>query len=805
MASDTHLAKLKEGPEAWNAWRRGEPSVRPDLQGLSLSLAQKQWGETNGGPINLAQAVLRDANLRHATLNRADLSGALLSGANLTGARLKQADLRNAILANARFDDADLQEAILQGADIRGADLRSARNLDPSQIETTRGDVTTLLPAHFEAPRTWAGAGPGIGRSAKLARSETPAETGRARWSGSLARSPSPQPAKTAPAKPSVTKAAAETTKLRLGGIFSRAANSGSAAAPAEKAKEPSKSLLSKPAAFNPLAAPVRAAKAPLRGLFSRAAPAEPAAVTAPVETSKPPSRSVLARPAAHNPIATAAQTSKARGREAFVRPALRNPFRGIVERAKTRWRAALSRVKARNPLKAASRRVTVWWSSALARYKSPSPLEAIAERLEYWWEDTVARFSALPPALGFLRRPQAMLAVAVSIVGLVVVVFAARHFLVRDEMDAATLKENALLGAEARTAAQGTRRRPKVGGSNTAAVEDAHKQVQVLPVAKAGDRLKLLDSQDAPTPPLPTGAVAGQRADHPIDATPQAGGALKTEEVRSKPVKAAEASRYDPSVAAAIGGFAGPPETRSSAIAPVTPKAPVSEPAEAAKPAAGESTAVAALATEKSAAPAPAKEEAAAPAAAKEEEAAAAQVKEPVRAPPPTPVQKKIAAVKPAAADTRTFAADALQSAQAPKTVVEYLRTPKKSTEWVKAFIQHFYLSSSALEEDDIQQIYAEPLDYFGKRKTSLGEVAREKSEYYRHWPNRHYALIPGSISVDWKSPDVADVTFLYDFDVSAPHKKANKGRGRAFLTLDLSGGAGRIVREDGEVIGGE
>ena len=58
-------------------------------------------------------------------------------------------------------------------------------------------------------------------------------------------------------------------------------------------------------------------------------------------------------------------------------------------------------------------------------------------------------------------------------------------------------------------------------------------------------------------------------------------------------------------------------------------------------------------------------------------------------------------------------------------------------------------------------------------------------------------------SIAIDWKSDNIADVTFLYDFEVSSPKKGTALGRGRAHLTMDLSRTSGLIVREDGEVIG--
>ena len=36
MANPEHLAKLKEGVEAWNQWRRDFPDVRPFLNGADL-------------------------------------------------------------------------------------------------------------------------------------------------------------------------------------------------------------------------------------------------------------------------------------------------------------------------------------------------------------------------------------------------------------------------------------------------------------------------------------------------------------------------------------------------------------------------------------------------------------------------------------------------------------------------------------------------------------------------------------------------------------------------------------------------
>ncbi|MEE8584481.1 MAG: pentapeptide repeat-containing protein [Acidobacteriota bacterium] len=65
MANEEHLAKLKEGVDAWNEWRKTDPGVQIDLS---------------------------HAELRGANLNGFNLRGARLEGAKLCGATLFFAD-----------------------------------------------------------------------------------------------------------------------------------------------------------------------------------------------------------------------------------------------------------------------------------------------------------------------------------------------------------------------------------------------------------------------------------------------------------------------------------------------------------------------------------------------------------------------------------------------------------------------------------------------------------------------------------------------------------------------------------------
>lgn len=156
MSGDSeHIEWLRRGPRLWNEWRAENPTIIPNLVGVTLSIGDRQMGPINGGPINLAHARLRHACLRFATL----------SGANLEGTDLADTDLREARLEGANLVGADLSDAVLAGADLAGADLTSAnlcgadlsrvRNVTPAQLHAAEGDRTTVLSPDVERPLIW--------------------------------------------------------------------------------------------------------------------------------------------------------------------------------------------------------------------------------------------------------------------------------------------------------------------------------------------------------------------------------------------------------------------------------------------------------------------------------------------------------------------------------------------------------------------------------------------------------------------------------------------------------------------------
>ena len=110
------LELLRQGPAAWNGWRRNNPHVAPnvyeaDLRGLVLDGA------------NLDDTVLFEAVLANASLVGASLRRAVLQGADLRGANLRSADLSDADLSGTWTRDPTLRLAFPDGADLRDASL----------------------------------------------------------------------------------------------------------------------------------------------------------------------------------------------------------------------------------------------------------------------------------------------------------------------------------------------------------------------------------------------------------------------------------------------------------------------------------------------------------------------------------------------------------------------------------------------------------------------------------------------------------------------------------------------------------
>jgi Pentapeptide repeats (8 copies) len=153
MANDDHVALLKQGVDAWHAWRRANPHIRPDLGGANLRGWDLRTMDLSNACLidtDLSSALLSDVvftgaicssitDLSSARLVRAKLGGVDLSGANLIDANLNRAILNRTVLRGARLVGTRFFKADLSRADLRGADLWAATLVD---TDLTGADLT---------------------------------------------------------------------------------------------------------------------------------------------------------------------------------------------------------------------------------------------------------------------------------------------------------------------------------------------------------------------------------------------------------------------------------------------------------------------------------------------------------------------------------------------------------------------------------------------------------------------------------------------------------------------------------------
>lgn len=129
MANPDHLAKLKEGVEAWNKWREENPAVKPDLDKADLG-----WEHLEG------------AHLERANLTEVNLEGAWLQFAHLERAVLIYADLSRADLRGANLEDANVMGVQFSRETLQGHDLKF-------KLENERGEFRPSFSIYLGEPK----------------------------------------------------------------------------------------------------------------------------------------------------------------------------------------------------------------------------------------------------------------------------------------------------------------------------------------------------------------------------------------------------------------------------------------------------------------------------------------------------------------------------------------------------------------------------------------------------------------------------------------------------------------------------
>jgi hypothetical protein len=136
-----HLEILQGGVQAWNAWRKANPSVKPDLVGADLR--RRVLRSVDLSRSNLAGSDLRDSSLRHADLTRAKLDGGRLHRVVFSHTLLDETSFKGAVLYETVFSDVVLSTAkhlntcIHKGPSV--VDHRTLRSSGSLPIDFLRG------------------------------------------------------------------------------------------------------------------------------------------------------------------------------------------------------------------------------------------------------------------------------------------------------------------------------------------------------------------------------------------------------------------------------------------------------------------------------------------------------------------------------------------------------------------------------------------------------------------------------------------------------------------------------------------
>jgi uncharacterized protein YjbI with pentapeptide repeats len=154
VANHEHLAKLEEGVEAWNGWRRADHDGKTiaSLQRAELVGAKLHGVRFDEAFLDLAH--LREADLSAANISSANLRLAHLSSADLTGADLSGSDLHGAVLYRARLVGANLYRTNLTHADLEYADMTEAILMYTTFGDNDLSNVFGLNPVKHEGPST---------------------------------------------------------------------------------------------------------------------------------------------------------------------------------------------------------------------------------------------------------------------------------------------------------------------------------------------------------------------------------------------------------------------------------------------------------------------------------------------------------------------------------------------------------------------------------------------------------------------------------------------------------------------------
>jgi len=132
MANPEHVAKLKEGAEAWNAWREATAET-PDLSGVELkvdSLDDYDLRYSNFSGAQLDRVTLRRTICEGCSFMNASLNRGIFYFANLVRSSFKNSFIDTMVFHRCALDESDFSASTLLNSTFAGVSLENVRGLD---------------------------------------------------------------------------------------------------------------------------------------------------------------------------------------------------------------------------------------------------------------------------------------------------------------------------------------------------------------------------------------------------------------------------------------------------------------------------------------------------------------------------------------------------------------------------------------------------------------------------------------------------------------------------------------------------
>lgn len=117
MGNAKQYLLFNQGKDKWNAWRKANPGIQPDLSGYDFTFIKSSMREYSKPGLNTAN----NGNLMRRGVMGYDLSNTNLSSCKFWDAVFHQTNLNGANLQNADFRQALIAESDLRNTDLRGA------------------------------------------------------------------------------------------------------------------------------------------------------------------------------------------------------------------------------------------------------------------------------------------------------------------------------------------------------------------------------------------------------------------------------------------------------------------------------------------------------------------------------------------------------------------------------------------------------------------------------------------------------------------------------------------------------------